>query len=282
MQVHTQTEGAKDNMPLSPPIYLIATDMDGTLLDAEHNLPQGFVEGVRALARRGIAWCIASGRQYANLKARFDALGVEVAIIAENGALASDCGESKPFYQDLTPLSFFHSILRTAMQIPRATPVLCGPQLASVWDQAPENFAAVSLYFDKTERWLDLSETHNPNICKLAIYHPDGGERLLPHLLPFASDTVRVIHSGKHWVDIQAARIDKGCALQALCTRRGISPENVLTFGDYLNDIGMMRIGTQSVAMANALDAVKAVARHHTLANTADGVFHFLRKHALL
>ncbi len=263
-------------------IRLIVTDMDGTLLDAEHTLPSDFVTAQQHLQSRGIQWCIASGRQYANLWEKFHALGVEVAIIAENGGLASDVGESEPFFRDLTPLDFFRPVVEAALQIPNATPVLCGPQRASAWGKYPENIRQASIYFYTIEQWMHWDEIHNPEVCKLAVYHPDGGEVLLPYLMPFASESVRVIHSGAHWVDVQAARIDKGCALRALLQRRGLEPRQALVFGDYLNDIGMMQIGTQGVAMANAMDAVKQAARFETLANTQDGVLHFLRRISLL
>ena len=111
-------------------IRLIVTDMDGTLLDGARRLPPHFGALTRALARRGVAWAIASGRQLANLQAQFAPIGAEVDIIAENGALALVAGEAVPFFEDLTPAFFFEPVVRAALGTPGATPVLCGAACA--------------------------------------------------------------------------------------------------------------------------------------------------------
>ena len=95
-------------------IRLIVTDMDGTLLDGERRLPRHFPAIANGLAERGIDWAIASGRQFANLRAPFDALGMHPDIIAENGALAVAGGEPTPFFRDLTPMAFFADVIGAA------------------------------------------------------------------------------------------------------------------------------------------------------------------------
>ena len=261
---------------------MIVTDMDGTLLDAEHRLPQGFSSAVHALNARGIRWVIASGRQLANLKKRFEALAVPVDIIAENGALAQCFGETTPFYCDLTPADCFIEILNVSLGLNGATPVLCGAGCAYVHDAYPENFQEVSRYFEQTQQWQRHAEIAILQICKVAIYHRHAADVLYPALAPFASDSMRVILSGPNWVDVQAAGIDKGNALNALMHRFNYPPASVVVFGDYLNDVGMLQGGVHAVAMANALPEVRALTPHHTLANTQNGVLHYLQKIGLL
>ena len=69
-----------------PDIRLIAADLDGTLLDDEKELHEHFWPLVDALVERGVLFCPASGRQYANLYERFRPLAHEMVFIAENGA----------------------------------------------------------------------------------------------------------------------------------------------------------------------------------------------------
>lgn len=257
---------------------MIVTDMDGTLLDAQHCLPSEFVAAVKYLRQAGIRWVIASGRQLANLKQRFDTLNVPVDIIAENGALAQCAGETKPFFCDLTPVASFTDVLNTAFAIPGATPVLCGATCAWVHGQYPENLNEVSLYFEEIKGWHHLQEVNHLDICKVAIYHPQAADALYPALEPFQNETLRVILSGPNWVDVQASKVDKAHALHALLNRVNVPCAAVMVFGDYFNDMGMMQGGVHAVAMANALPEIRALTPHQALPNTQNGVMAYLRR----
>ena len=263
--------------PMNAEIRLIVTDMDGTLLDGERRLPEGFPEAVRALAARGIRWAIASGRQLANLQARFEPLGVDVDIIAENGALGWMAGERRPFFEDLTPGGFFEPVLREALATPGASPVLCGADLAFVHDRYPGDLPEIAQYFAAHAPWHDLPEALGLRVCKAAIYHPRAAEALYPRLAPLATAERRVILSGPEWVDVQHVRIDKANALSALLDRRGLRPEEAIVFGDYLNDAGMLGLTPHSVAMANALPELRARAAAIAPPNTQNGVLAHLR-----
>lgn len=258
------------------PIRLVVTDMDGTLLDENRQLPADFALRVQQLEARGIAWAIASGRQYDNLAEVFSAAGVYPDIIAENGALAFAAHETEPFFCDLTPASFFRPILEAALTVPRATPVLCGVHCAWVADSYPENFEAVSHYFSKTERWHALSEIASLQVCKVAVYHPEAAAVLWPVLAPLCRPDLAVIRSSPYWIDVQPMRINKGRALAALLCRFSLAPEQVVVFGDYLNDLEMMTLGTHSVAMGNAHPELAAHCAHRALSNRENGVMRYL------
>jgi Cof subfamily protein (haloacid dehalogenase superfamily) len=263
-------------------IRLIVTDMDGTLLDAAHQLPQGFAEVVAQLRERGIHWGIASGRQLANLKQRFDEVGVAVDLIAENGALAQLAHDDVPFFCDLSPVTAFDQVLRTALAISGATPVLCGATCAWVHQAYPEHFTEIARYFCETQTWATFEDVAMLSICKVAIYHPQAATALYPKLQPCASEDVRVILSGPNWVDVQLARIDKAHALKALMKTLGVTPEQTLVFGDYFNDVGMLTCGVQGVAMGNALPEIKALTPYHALPNTQNGVMDYLHRIGVL
>ena len=263
-------------------IRLVVTDMDGTLLDDARRLPERFVESARALAAQGVGWAIASGRQLANLEAQFAGLPLALDFIAENGALVRLAEEPDPFYQDLTPVPRFAEVLKAALAVPEATPVLCGASCAWVHDGCPRNAPEVAHYFARTMPWRQLEEVAGRSVCKAAIYHPRAAEALWPALAPCATEALRVILSGPCWIDVQPARIHKGRGLAALLARRGLVPEQAMVFGDYLNDLEMMTLGTHAVAMGNAHPALRAACAHETAANTEDGVLGYLRRKGLL
>ncbi len=266
----------------TPEIQLIVTDMDGTLLDGNHQLPKQFPAVMHHLSMRGIHWAIASGRQLANLRLRFAELNLFPDLIAENGALAQLGSGAKPFFQDLTPTAFFADILQEACTISKATPVLCGADCAWIEASYPEHLPEVHRYFSQTALWCDLAPLHALPICKIAVYHPNAAEALWPRLAPLAHADCRVILSSPCWIDVQPARINKGEALKALLTQRHLRPSQAIVFGDYLNDVEMMTLGTHAVAMDNAHPDLKQLCPYHTRANTENGVLWYLRKIGLL
>ncbi len=77
-------------------IRLIATDLDGTLLDAEGKLPDGIFDRIRALNARGIRFAAASGRQYGNLKRLFAPIARDMDFICETGPWWWPRGSSRP------------------------------------------------------------------------------------------------------------------------------------------------------------------------------------------
>lgn len=74
-------------------IKLIASDMDGTLLNTKGELPLQFFPLLKALWAKGILFVAASGRQYHNLLLHFGHVKDKIALLCENGAMVVDCGK---------------------------------------------------------------------------------------------------------------------------------------------------------------------------------------------
>ena len=68
-------------------IKLVASDMDGTLLNEQGNIPSHFWEIEKNLEEKQILFCAASGRQYFNLELLFSSIKNNTIFLAENGAL---------------------------------------------------------------------------------------------------------------------------------------------------------------------------------------------------
>lgn len=108
-------------------VKLIAADMDGTLLDDQKRLPNGFPKLLECLAKRGVAFAVASGRSYPALQMLFGKKTEELLLICDNGAHVRIPGKA-PVYQCM-PFSVVH-----AAEIA----VCCSGSVRGGWDLLPK------------------------------------------------------------------------------------------------------------------------------------------------
>lgn len=105
-------------------IRLVASDLDGTLLTREGTLPEGTFEMIEGLREKGILFCAASGRQYANMKRLFYPVWKEMAFVCENGCLVRRGGETlhAVLYEKEMAKGIIRDILDAGMQVLLSTP----------------------------------------------------------------------------------------------------------------------------------------------------------------
>ena len=262
-------------------IKLIATDMDGTLLDSQKRMPTEALDVIRALKKLGVSFVIASGRQYAALKRDLKDLADDVVFIAENGALIME--KDQQLFIDPMHAEDIPDIIRKTRGLSGIHPVICRAGAAIVEESAPEEFIRnVKLYYDSTQVVPDLLAVSEDlhDVCKIAFYDEgDAANHEYPILRDLLSDRHAVILSGYSWVDIMKPGVDKGHAMRSLQSQRGVTPDECMAFGDYLNDLEMLQSVTESYAMDNALDSIKAAAKHIAPSNDDNGVMRVIREH---
>ena len=261
-------------------IKLIASDMDGTLLDSRKRMPQGFADAVRALKRHGVSFAIASGRQYHALRRDMEALVPDILFIAENGALIME--NDRQLFIDPLPTQALGTILRAARGLSGVYAAVCRAGCALVERSASPAFIdSMTMYYASTQVVDDLEEACRglTDVCKVAFYDDgDAATHEYPALRKALPDTLSVILSGEHWVDIMKPGVHKGRAMESLMAQRGLTPDECMAFGDYLNDLELLRAVGESYAMDNALPEVKQAARHIAPSNDEDGVMRVLRE----
>ena len=261
-------------------IKLIATDMDGTLLDSEKRMPRDIVRVVHDLRARGVRMIIASGRQYATLVRDFGDLAPELIFFAENGTVIMEGGKQL-FTAPIDKAQVRRIVERTrGMQGVHA--VLCRPEHAVIEAGAPEVFYRnVNMYYASTRVVPDLLAACDAfdDVCKIAFYDEgDAEHHSYPLLREWFSDRLAVILSGYSWVDLMLPGVHKGSAMQKMQELMGVSPEACMAFGDYLNDKELLEAVGESYAMDNALPELKAIARYVAPSNDEDGVMRVIKE----
>ena len=248
--------------------------MDGTLLDADSELPVGFWPMLDRLEQLGIAFVPASGRQYQTLQQMFARAGRPMSVIAENGNVVAVDGRVVETH------GVNHEIADETISMVDATSedlglVVCGLNSAYIQRTDAPFVAEASKYYKALTEVKDLREVlryDDEKILKLAIFDFGDAESMARNELGFVSDPYEYVVSGAHWVDIMDKHVDKGEGVKAIQRALGVTRAQTAAFGDYLNDIGMLNEAEFSFAMANAHEGVKKAAHYLAPANTEEGV----------
>ena len=255
-------------------VRLIAVDMDGTLLNAHHEVSNEFWPLHRRLVELGVTFAAASGRQYGSILDKLGSIEADLTVIAENGALARHRGAE--VVKTVLPKGALPGIIARLREVPEVRAVLCAADEAYIHSDDPDFIAFVSEFYSSYVCLDDLANFEG-DLLKVALYHPESSESFIyPHFEDLAPELVVKI-SSPFWVDISHPDANKGHALQILQTQLGIDRSETLAIGDFLNDIEMLGRAEFSYAMANAHPDVVAAAHFRTGSNDELGVETVLR-----
>ena len=253
-------------------IKLVVADMDGTLLDGRGETPQGFWDLLRVMARRGITFVPASGRQYATLERQFGHVGARVSYIAENGNLVVH--EGRPIsVSSLDPAAVNGLILasREASRHRNLGVVFCGLDGAYIERHDQPFVQECSKYFAKLDLVEDLTEVDD-RALKIAIFDFDDSAAALEDHFQEAVGGQQAVLSGKHWIDVMIPDVDKGKGVEQLQAELEVAPSQTVVFGDYLNDLEMLTKARWSFAMDNSHPKLKVTANYLAPSNLDGGV----------
>ncbi len=251
-------------------VRLVAADMDGTLLNSQKQLPTDFYTVFHQLRSKGILFAAASGRQFFNLQHEFEPVKNDMLFVAENGSYVVYKNE-EILVQEL-PKSSVVELIRIARNIPDAHIILCGKKRAYVEDRSPEFMKHVEMYYLEKEMVDDLTEVTDDQFLKIAICDLAGSEKnSFTYFQPLQND-FQVKVSGTIWLDLSHKNANKGRAIQMIQQRFQIGFHETMVFGDYLNDLEMMREAYFSYAMDNAHPDIKQISRFSTSSNDDNGV----------
>lgn len=240
-------------------IRLVASDMDGTLLDENAQVPPETFDLIRQLDEAGVRFAVSSGRRLDTLREFLAPVADHIDFVASNGAQVMVAGQ-------LIDLEVFsHMALR---RLKKVTDVFDCLHLA-LFDRTSsyllDDFDRFVLEADKDLRQaVRVPDVPSPDtgIVKASVYCDTPGnvmdmayvlERELGDAFVFAP-------SGRSWIDVMQKGVSKATGLRQVLEHRGIRPDQVMAFGDSLNDYELLSAVGHPVAMGNGRYAVKQVA----------------------
>ena len=261
-------------------IKLIVSDMDGTLLDDHHQLHPDFWQIEEALSKKGIMFSVASGRQFYNLESKFEKIKDRMMFFAENGTYVSHKG--KELYVNPIEREAAKNFIKTGRKLEDTQLVLCGKDSAYI-ETNDEGFKnEISKFYKRLKVVEDLTLVED-TLLKITLCNFNGvEEHTYPHFLNY-TDRFKVAVAAKVFIDITALDANKGNAIKDIQRELNISPEETLVFGDYLNDLEMMKNAKYSYAMKNAHPEIIAASNYITdFSNNENGVLKTIEDLGLL
>lgn len=273
--MNTQEPILHDSLELKQNISLVAIDLDGTLLKSDKTISDRTKRIISNLSKQGVTVVVATGRSYESLRPYKEALALDSPVICYNGAAVVD-GKTGQIMSSVT------------LDDPQSRIII---DTARTHDIHMHGFLEGRLLYERIRPEAKQYEDHTKltgevvNFDTLedlrflkAMYIADhdylvGVAEELRHKL---GDDAGIVFSFPHFLEIMHSEAHKGNALAKVASSLGISPAEIMAFGDAENDISMLTYARFGVAMEDADEKVKQAATYRAPSHDDDGVARFL------
>lgn len=272
-------------------IKLIALDMDGTLLNEHGVLSRGNREALERSMEKGVHVVIATGRVYSALPQDVTGVsGIEYAITS-NGANILRLADEQTVYSNLIgqaavetllPLIHDEEIMIEAFfdhQVYAQKSFLANLDCFSTLSEKSKKYTRSTR--KPVEDIMELVRREAARMENINLIFRDAEKRMDCWEKLKTLRNVTVTSSMPHNLEIGGETTSKADALAHLCGLLGIRREEVMACGDSENDLAMVQYAGLSVAMENAVPALKEKADYVTKRNDRDGVRHVIEKFVL-
>ena len=265
-------------------IRVIATDMDGTLLDTKGQLELPRLEKILdKLDQRGIRFVISTGNEIHRMRQLLGHLAERVVLVVANGARIFENNEliqAQTWDDAMVDKALGHFKGRECQDQFVVTAMNGGFVKTGTVFTELDKFMTPEM-IEKLYQRLNFVDEFDSSlfggVLKMSMV---VGEERLDSVLQEVNDLfdgrVRAVSSGYGCIDILQDGIHKAWGLVELLKRWNLKPEQIMAFGDSENDIEMLELAGISYAMENAEEAVKRVATKVAPANSQAGVYKVL------
>ena len=266
----------------TPPIRLIAADIDGTLLNPEFRISDLDLGALRRAHDAGIEVVLVTGRRHTFALPIAQMLGFDIWVISSNGAITrSLAGET--FHRDMLPLDTCRKLV-LGMREFRGNTVLTFDTEAKgaiVIERMNELSASIQRWLEKNLNFIDFVIPIEGALVTDPVQAMFCGpiprmHKVLTEIDGLSLD-VTVLRTeypvrDLSIVDVLNGGCSKGHALERWATHRGIPREEVMAIGDNYNDIEMLAFAGYPFIMGNASEELRGRGWNITLANDQNGV----------
>lgn len=268
-------------------IKVIIMDVDGTLTNSQKIVTPKTKEALLKVQEKGVILILASGRPTSGLRDLAKELEMDKhngLLVCYNGSKVVDCQTEEVLFNQALTVEEAKAVLEHMKKFDRVRPMIDKDDymyVTNVYDNyiqfngKPFN---VMEYESRGGKFKlcevdDLAEFVDFPLNK--ILTTSDPEYLQAHYqemeAPF-KDTLSCMFTGPFYFEFTAQGIDKAKALDTVLKPMGYKQEEMMSFGDGHNDASMIQYAGIGIAMANAVDDLKAIADDVTLSHDEDGI----------
>lgn len=262
-------------------IRLIASDLDGTLLNDEHKISEYNKKIISKVHKKEIKFILSTGRPTSAASKFLDDLNIETDMISFNGAMITD-RSGKILYED----NLESDIGKELIDIAKKYKVYYQGFLGERWNISDSKSEWLNFY-------ISIAQINNYNVgfenikdFSFSKFMFIGENNILKEIVleldKNLKDKVYYTFSRPVYLEVHSPNVSKANALSFLLNKYNIKRENIMAFGDNNNDIEMLETAGISVAVENAENIVKEKAKYITKSNIENGVGYFINEYLKL
>ncbi|MQY26924.1 5-amino-6-(5-phospho-D-ribitylamino)uracil phosphatase YcsE [Nocardia sp. RB56] len=257
---------------------MVATDVDGTLIDEREQVSARTRAAVGALVADGVPFVLATGRPPRWIAPVVSGLDHAPLCVCGNGAVVYDSATDRILEASTLEPAELTWIAALAERILPGCGLAAERVGRSAHDAATPQFVSSPEY---EHAWLNPDDTRvsraevvsAPAIKMLIRLRGAESADMVAALAPELADRADLTYSTNNGlIEVSAPGVTKASGLATVAERLGVGHESIIAFGDMPNDVPMLLMAGHGVAMANAHPAALAAADEVTGTNAADGV----------
>ena len=266
---------------------LICSDIDGTLLNKDRCLSINTIKTFQQLESHNIPIILASARMPKSIRAILAEANLNQIVVAYNGALIEDKIDENGETQELLNVKIPLAVAEEISLLCQTADIHCSLQHKNDWFANRMDFWTEREINNTRQKPHIASYNHifkiAPHIQGFHKIMCMGEEATIEELYTFLSEVfaqkVAIYRSKNTYIEISPLETNKFVALSFLCNQLNISLKEVLSFGDNYNDLEMIAHSGMGIAVENAVEELKKVAKEITAKNTEDGVAKAIAKY---
>lgn len=272
----------KGNKPMKNKIKLIMCDIDGTLLNSQHQVTLATKDAITKAREAGMLFGIATGRALDAVTRLTPDWGIDHLVdvyMGYNGAHVIDYPLHVNEHSHMIDGEHFKEIINHFKDLDVNMCIYVGRTLYSYKQDARS--AQISNSNKFTEKPMDEALFLEPRSKLVIICKEEYMDVVIEHAKGLNSEAYRCFRSAPTLFEYVHPEVSKSYGIKKICDLHGFTIENVVAFGDAGNDYEMIRDCGVGVCMANGTDDTKSVANYITDSNDRDGVANFIEKYLL-
>lgn len=247
---------------------LVASDLDGTLLDPRQRVTVRTARAVRRVLASGTPFTLVTGRPPRWVPRVAAESGARGPAVCANGAVLYDVAADRVLRsREIEP-----ELLREVVSGLRGALPACRFAVERAGAGVDEPFLAEP-GFGGIGNARAAQLVGRPAVKLLVLDRRTPSAELVEEVRPIVGSALQVTYStGSGLLELSAPGVDKATALAELAAERGIGADAVLAFGDMPNDVPMLRWAGHGVAVRGGHPGALAAADEVTCDNAHDGV----------